>query len=245
MPQTDANMINLIKRAVELTRPNMRDYYRMVRKARVVKTYASDGQYWCDVQPLLNNDSDDTREPVVTQVEIPIMWGGPLRGVVCPPEVGTLCDLSYYDGDPAYPRVSNFRWQGNQAPECETGALIIQKEPGVSIKIDAEKNIIHVTPENRRNEIGQDKQETVGGEWTIQVTGEATIVSGDTINLQAPLIAIQGNLSVGGASGCSLADTCYDWDHEGDIRQVGDHHLDGDIHVNTLYYKSLVAAGDD
>ncbi|MBF0590185.1 MAG: baseplate assembly protein [Magnetococcales bacterium] len=135
MPESNANKISLFKRLVELVKPNLRHYYRIVRKAKVVKTYASDGRYWADVRPLRNDETIDENEPVIPQVEIPVMWGGPDRGVVCPPAVGTLCDLSYYDGDPNYPRISNFRWQGMNAPEVEIGGLVIQREPGTRIRI--------------------------------------------------------------------------------------------------------------
>jgi hypothetical protein len=138
----------LLKRVVELVMPNLRAYYRIVRKAKVVKTYASDGRYWVDVQPLRNDESVDESEPVIPRVEIPVMWGGPERGIVCPPAVGTFCDLSYYDGDPNYPRISNFRWHGMKAPVVEIGGFIIQQCPGVHFKIDAQKNIEIVTPGN-------------------------------------------------------------------------------------------------
>lgn len=140
----------LMKRVVELVMPNLRGYYRIVRKAKVVKTYASGGQYWADVQPLKNDESVDTAEPVVPKVEIPVIWAGPLRGVVCPPAVGTRCDLSYYDGDPDYPRISNFRWHDMGAPEIEVGGFIIQQQPGTYIKIDAQGNMEMVTPGNIR-----------------------------------------------------------------------------------------------
>lgn len=136
-----ANYLDLIKRAVEICMPNLRHYYRIVRKARVVASYASDGKYFADVQPLRNDETDDPKEPVVPRVEIPIIWGGPKRGVVCPPTVGTLCDLGYYDGDPNYPRISNFRWAENVAPEAALNELIIQQTPGVHIFIDATGNI--------------------------------------------------------------------------------------------------------
>lgn len=127
----------LLKRVVELVMPNLRAYYRVPRKGLIVKSYASAGAYYADVQPLRNDDSVDEREPVIPKVEIPILWGGPDRGVVCPPMAGTLCDITYYDGDPDYPRISNFRWQKNKAPSCELGGFIIQQSPGVYIKIDA------------------------------------------------------------------------------------------------------------
>ena len=184
------DILALLKRVMELAMPNLRAYYRITRKAKVVATYASDGTYWADVQPLRNDESVDETEPVVPKVEIPIIWAGPERGVVCPPLPGTFCDLTYYDGDPDYPRISNFRWHVSAAPECEVDGFIVQQTPGVHIKIDAESNIIHLTPANRISEIGKDrtgsigdnqKEEigknntrTVGGDETITVGGDKT-----------------------------------------------------------------------
>ena len=201
MKNTD--LTALLKRVFELIMPDLRSYYRITRKARVVKTYASDGHYWADIQPLRNDDSDDPDEPVIAKIEIPVIWAGPNRGIVCPPTVGSLCDLSYYDGDPNYPRIANFRWRGNGAPEAATGDFIIQSEPGTYIKIDALKKIILVTPADieetaggkKTAKISGNKDEQVGGAWTIQVTGAATI--------QAPQINLQGNLSVAGAGGAA------------------------------------------
>ncbi|WP_291325234.1 baseplate assembly protein [Desulfovibrio sp. UCD-KL4C] len=156
------DLLTLLKRIVELAMPNLRTYYRITRKAKVVDTYASDGSYWADIQPLRNDESVDDTEPVIPKVEIPIIWAGPNRGVVCPPLPGTFCDLTYYDGDPDYPRISNFRWHVSAAPKCEVDGFIIQQQPGVHIKIDAESNIIHFTPANRISEIGKDRTSKVG-----------------------------------------------------------------------------------
>lgn len=189
----NSDLKSVIKRAVELAMPNLRGYYRVVRKARVVKTYASDGKYYADVQPLCNDHSADANEPVVPKAEIPVIWGGPKRGVVCPPATGTYCDLSYYDGDPNYPRISNFRWYGNQAPDVEIGGLIIQQTPGTSIKIDAEHNIIHITPSGIT--------ENAGGNWTISVGGNASIQAAGKASISAPSIVLAGNISTTGADG--------------------------------------------
>jgi hypothetical protein len=143
-----ASLTALLKRVVELAMPDLRAYYRVPRKGKVVKTYASDGKYWADVQPMRNDESEDPREPVIPKVEIPVMWAGPLRGVVCPPEVGTFCDITYYDGDPDYPRISNFRWHAMGAPGIEVGGFIIQQAPGVHIKVDADSNMEMVTTGN-------------------------------------------------------------------------------------------------
>lgn len=225
-------LIALLKRVVELARPNLRSYYRIVRKAKVVKTYASDGRSWADVQPLRNDESVDESEPVIPRVEIPIMWGGPERGIVCPPAIGTFCDLSYYDGDPNYPRISNFRWHGMKAPAVEIGGLIIQKEPGTYIKIDSENNIIHVTPANRQNGIGGNKAEEIGGDWTVAVGGNASISAAGTATIQAPQIVMAGNLtSTGSGGGVGSSSEKANKVHTGSYKLIGSLEVDGNIHA--------------
>ncbi|SCY88261.1 hypothetical protein [Desulfoluna spongiiphila] len=181
------DFFRLFQKAVELVRPNLRKFYRVVRKAEVVRSYPSDGQYWADVQPLLNDETPDPDEPVIPKVEIPVLWAGPERGVVCPPAPGTRCDLSYYDGDPNFPRIGNFRWQGNKAPQCDLGAFIIQLEPGVSIEIEADKRIVTLTSASAETEAGD--------KWTVKAGSEATV--------DAPLIKLnQGTGVVTGACIC-------------------------------------------
>lgn len=202
----------LLKRVVEIAMPNLRAYYRVVRKAKVVATYPSeDGRYWADVQPLRNDDSVDENEPVIPRVEIPIMWAGPNRGVVCPPLAGSLCDLEYYDGDPDFPRISNFRWTGNGAPACEVGAYVIHHSDGTYIKIDADKNILEITPANATTEIGGDKTETIGGVWT----------------LKCPLIIQEGNVQSSGPGGTVGTVSC-----KTHTSQEGSYTLNGPLVVN-------------
>jgi len=131
----------LLKKVIEIAMPNLRKYYRIVRKAKVVATHASDGRYYCDVQPLRNDESVDESEPVLQRVEIPVIWAGSARGIICPPAVGSHCDLEYYDGDPSYPRISNFRWYENTAPAADVDELIIQQQNGVYVRICANKDV--------------------------------------------------------------------------------------------------------
>lgn len=147
----------LLKRVVELVMPDLRSYYRVARKARVVKSYASAGKYYADVQPLRNDETVDEREPVIERVEIPVIWGGANRGVICPPAEGVHCDLEYYDGDPDYPRISNFRWHDMGAPACAVGEFIIQQGDGVFIKIDVNKNMLVKTTGNITLDRGDQK----------------------------------------------------------------------------------------
>lgn len=181
----EQSILNTLKRAIELAMPDLRHYYRMTRKAKIVAAYASDGKYFADVQPLRNDETPDPREPVIPQVEIPVYWGGAKRGIVCPPAVGTLCDLSYYDGDPNYPRISNFRWQGNAAPECGLEELVIQQQPGVMLKIEKDGSFLTIGPKD----------------WTVRVEGDATIEAQGTLTIQAPEIVKNGNETCAGADG--------------------------------------------
>ena len=90
----------------------------------------------------------------------------------------------------------------------EIGGLIIQREPGTHIKIDAANNIICVTP--------ADKRTTVGGAWNIQVAGTATI--------QAPQVVIRGLLSVTDADGGPGSSTL-----SGNLHVTGNITADGTI----------------
>lgn len=86
--QGKRDIVGAIRRLVELAMPDLRHYYRMTRKARVAAVYASDGEYFCDVQPLRNDESADPKEPLVPRVALPVLWGGPDRGVVWPARDG-------------------------------------------------------------------------------------------------------------------------------------------------------------
>lgn len=227
------NVLDLIRQAIEIGMPNLRHYYRMVKKARVVATYPSDGNYYVDVQPLRNDESPDTKEPVVPKVAVPVLWGGPQRGVVCPPAVGSLCDLSYYDGDPNYPFISNIRWDaGNQAPQAELNEFVVQLEPGVEIRIDKEKQVVTLTPANWVVK--------VGGDASIEAAGNVQIKAGGTLTLQAPNIIKQGNESASGPGG-SMG-TVQERDHR---EHEGSYTLDGPASFNgaVVIQGSLTVSG--
>jgi hypothetical protein len=212
--------------------PDLRHYYRMTKKARVVASYASDGKYYCDVQPLRNDETVDEAEPVVPKVEIPILWAGPKRGVVCPPVVGTFCDLSYYDGDPNYPFVSNFRWHDMVAPEAALNEYVIQLEPGVEIRIDKQKHVVTLTPENVRTEAGKEWIIVAGQTATVTAGQTASVTAGQTATVAAPQINLIGNLKTtgpGGASG-SIQEK-GDKDHQGDYALTGSMSISGSLTV--------------
>lgn len=221
-------LLNDIKKAIEVCRPDFRHYYRIVKKARIINTYASNGKYYCDVQPLRNDENIDTNEPVIPKVALPVFWGGNNRGIVCPPCVGVLCDLSYYDGDPNYPFISNIRWDSkNTVPQAGINELVIQLENGVQIKIDNAKNILNITPANYKVEVGEDVKITAKGSASINVGKNAEITASGNITLTAPQIFQNGNVSSGGTGGAkgSILENA-------DRNQNGDFTLNGNITVN-------------
>lgn len=200
--QSKRDVVGTLRRLVELAMPNLRHYYRMTKKAKVVAVYASDGEYFCDVQPLRNDESADPAEPVIPHVALPVLWGGPDRGVVCPPVAGVLCDLSYYDGDPNYPYISNIRWGGGMnAPRAELNEFVIQLENGVEIRIDKEKQVVTLTPENVRTEAGKNWTIQAGDNAIVQAGKDVTIQAGGTLTLRAPEIVKEGNEITSGTGG--------------------------------------------
>ena len=198
------NAIDLLCEAIRIGMPDLRHYYRMPKKAKVVGVYASEGgKYYADVQPLRNDESVDPNEPVVQKVEIPILWGGPNRGVVCPPVVGVHCDLGYYDGDPNYPHINNFRWHDMNAPAAELNEFVIQLEPGVEIRIDKLKQIVFLTPENVNTKAGKNWTVVAGDNATVQAGKEVTLQAGSVANIVAPIINFLGRIFFKPANGSS------------------------------------------
>ena len=171
-----------MKKVIEILSPDLDHYRRPMRKGRVVATYPSDGRYVCDVQILLNNEQPDENEPLINGVEIPVIWGGKNRGIICPPSVGTLCDVDYYHGDPNYPRISNFRWQENGAPAAAVDELIIQQTDGVYIRVKPNNDIEVKTPAAINAEAG----------------GIVTVKTPAQVIVDAPLSIFMGEVIVEG-----------------------------------------------
>jgi uncharacterized protein involved in type VI secretion and phage assembly len=112
---------------------------------------------------------------VIPKVEIPILWAGDKRGVVCPPTPGMLCDIEYYDGDPDYPRISNFRWPRGKAPSCELDAFIIQQRMVSTSRSPPESDIFTVTAQSIKHTAGVNFEVDASSDVKITAGGKATI----------------------------------------------------------------------
>ena len=226
--KVSGNMLDLLRKAIEIAMPNLRHYLRPVRKAKVVNVYpAKDGKYYADVQILRNDETIDPNEPIIPKVEIPVIWGGPKRGVVCPPAAGAHCDLSYYDGDPNYPRISNFRWYGFDAPDAELGEFVIQLEPGVEIRIDSKKQVVTLTPENINAKAGKNWTVNVGNNATIVAGKEISLEAGTVANIAAPMINLRGRMSCTAFDGTGKGYAEF----EGDVVIKGNEVVAGDTTI--------------
>lgn len=242
--ENKGNLLDLIRQSIEIGMPDLRHYYRMTKKARVVASYPVEGQYFVDVQPLRNDETPDAKEPVVPKVAVPVLWGGPERGVVCPPTVGSLCDISYYDGDPNFPFISNIRWDAGQAPPAaELNEFVIQLEPGVEIRIDKEKQVLTLTPSNWIVTVGGNASITAegnaeitaggnisasaGGDVIVSADGNAQITAAGNITLSAPQIFQNGNVTTNGEGGGSGTVT-----ETANRTQTGSLTVNGPVNIN-------------
>lgn len=240
------DIVGVIRKLVELAMPNLRHYYRMTRKARVAAVYESSGEYFCDVQPLRNDESVDALEPVVPRVSLPVLWGGPDRGIVCPPVAGTLCDLSYYDGDPNYPYISNIRWGGGMnAPKAALNELVIQLEDGVEIRIDKEKRIVTLTPQDVQTKAGKGWTVKTGDNATIRAGKETLLQAGSIASIVAPRINLQGHVVCTSFDGTGKGQAEFEGDMviRGNQTVTGDTTTGGNAHVSGNAYAGSRSGG--
>lgn len=135
----------LLKEAIEAAAPDLRRTMGLPRRGKVTAVKPDGGTYVCSVQAVLADGRPDPKAPVIPDVEIPLMWAGPNRGLVCPPTVGEYCDIGFYDGDANCPYITNFRPNG-QAPPAELDELMLQHSSGVRIGFQADGTFIIDAP---------------------------------------------------------------------------------------------------
>jgi hypothetical protein len=111
-------------------------------RARVVAVHETGGSvsnfkplYSADVQPLLTDFSDDPDQPVIPDIEIPVLWSGPDRGVYCLPAINSIVRLGWYYGDPSQPYIDSVLGYGFNCPDHPPNTMIIQHSDGTKIEL--------------------------------------------------------------------------------------------------------------
>lgn len=147
-----AELAKVIKTIILSIFPELGGYHFPI-KAKVVKVHEDGGRigefnkrYSADLQPLKPDGSVDDSQPVIPDVEIPVAWAGPQRGIFCLPVVGAIVRLGYYYNDPAYPFVDAILGDGYDIPAHALGSIIIQHSDGTRVEIDKNKNVNITTP---------------------------------------------------------------------------------------------------
>lgn len=166
-----------------------------VRMAKVINSYNTEDKYVCDIQVLKNDGTEDENFPQINSVDIPVLWAGDKKGIICPPTKDTICDVYFYGGDLNFPVISNFR-QNSSIPISQLDELIIQQNEDTFIKISKDNNIEvscksysikanengDITIKKALNIIVNDKVNIECKNATIKAENEATI-EGSKINI--------------------------------------------------------------
>lgn len=176
-------------------------------RARVVKVHESAGRmsdfdprYSVDVQVLDRDGEPDPAWPIIPDVELPMLWAGPGRGIFCVPDVGTVVRVGFYHGDQNQPYIEAIVGTGYQAPAHPVGRFLVVSGT-TQIEITPEGDVV-IRGENVRihgHQVYVQGPTTVDGDE--RVTGamqvDGPVSSG--VGVTAPSVAA-GSLSVGGVS---------------------------------------------
>jgi len=177
----------LLKEAIEACGPDLRKVMALPRKAKVVAVKPAGGSYVCSVQAVRADGRPDPAAPVIPDVEIPVIWAGPNRGLVCPPKEGEFCDLGFYDGDPNSPFIMGFRPNG-AAPPTDLDGLTVQHSPGIAYGFKPDGTFFVKAP---KVEVEAAEKATVKAP-TVEVEGAAKVT------VKAPSIDLKGAVKVFG-----------------------------------------------
>ena len=139
-----AELTKTLKAIFQELFPDLNGYHYPI-KAKVVAVHEQGGKvtdfqklYSVDVQPLKPDGTIDDTQPVIPDVELPVVWAGPQRGIFCLPVKGAVVRLGYYYNDPSYPFVDAILADGFPVPDHPVGAFIIQQSASTSIEITSD-----------------------------------------------------------------------------------------------------------
>jgi len=233
----------LLKQVIETIAPDLRRNMALPRLAKVTAVKPAGGTYVCSLQPVLNDRRPDPDAPVIPDVEIPIIWAGPDRGLVCPPKVDEYCVVGFYDGDPNSPFIINFR--PSSAPAAELDSLMIQHSPGVRLGFKPDGTVLVEAPNIEAKATGHIKAEAATAEVTVGQSAE--ISAGAQVSITAPLVKIDGHVKITGAISAEPGRGGSGFEVRGDIKivQGGLESQDDVISHSNMKADGKVNAGGD
>lgn len=83
--------------------------------------------YSAAVQPLRPDGSEDTGRPIIPDVPLPKIWGGPGgRGIYALPAVGSIVRLAFDYGDPTLPHIAAVLPEGEDNADAMLNELVIR-----------------------------------------------------------------------------------------------------------------------
>lgn len=175
---------------------------KSVRKGKIIKAYATGDKYYCDVEILKNDDTADENEPQINGVEIPVIWAGVNRGIICPPQADMLCDIEYYSGDPNYPRISNFR-PNAKLPKAELDEFVLQQSPDTIFKIKADGSY-EITGKDIKLTLTGDAEIKVDGDMKAEISGNLKVKSSESEITADKVLVKSDDVNLGAAGGEGL-----------------------------------------
>jgi len=139
--ESGMNMLDRLKKVIEMIRPNLSAYMRFPVEGKVVEVQIQD--YTCDVQPL------DSSMSLLPKCRILSIWATDSMRIVILPKVDDKVMVGFENGDHSKPYIQGFI--PDQGPD---GILLIEGEKA-RIKIDQDGKIevqtdkdIEITCEN-------------------------------------------------------------------------------------------------
>lgn len=115
--------------------------------ARVTSVHTGGGamsalepRYSADVQILDAGGNVDATWPEIPDVELPVLWAGPGRGVYCVPTAGAVVRVGFEYGDYSRPYIETITGRGYAAPVHEQGKFIVAGN-GAVIEISADGDV--------------------------------------------------------------------------------------------------------
>lgn len=148
------------------------------------KVSAYDPDNYCCKVEILPSGRETGWLPVSSQ------WIGNQWGIFAPPSLGDIVKVHYQEGDIDSGVVAGRLYNDTHRPvHCESGVFYLIHKSGSALKFNNDGSVDLIT--------NSDLRVQVGGDCTVDVTGDTTITS-PHITLDTPITECKGNVVVSG-----------------------------------------------